>query len=30
MAKKINSEFKISNDSSFSITMGTSNKKILK
>ena len=27
MAKKINSEFKISNDSSFSITMGTSNKK---
>lgn len=27
MAKKINSEFKISNDNSFSITMGTSNKK---
>ena len=27
MAKKINSEFKISNDSSFSIPMGTSNKK---
>ena len=27
MAKKINSEFKISNDSSFSITMGTYNKK---